>query len=227
MEPGAPEISTRLQALKKLNTAGFWTGVRINPLFPIYPDGYYSETDFDQSRQAEVFDYFNYQLVDAIRQYGGKSIIAGFVHLSPAALSRIEKKLNFPLSNFMKPINRETGSGFFYSKNEIRAYYERIHKRCLENNIQFTTCYLGYGESYYRENRDLWANKKDCCNVKERAAAFKKTACDIGWRDRFKASNNKKKGLNRLLQYINLILYNLILKALSEEKKDGKENSDQ
>jgi DNA repair photolyase len=39
LEPGAPAPRKRLQALQKLADNGFWTTVRINPLFPIYPDG--------------------------------------------------------------------------------------------------------------------------------------------------------------------------------------------
>jgi DNA repair photolyase len=226
LEPGAPGISTRLDALKKLTAAGFWVGVRINPLFPVYPDGYYSDPGFDRSRQPGVFDYFDYQLVDVISQYGGRCIIAGFVHLSPAALARIESKLNFPLGDFMKPANRETRNGFFYSKEEIRAYYERIQKRCLKNNIQFTTCYLGFGESHYWENRYLWANKRDCCNAAGKVAAFKKTAQNIGLMDRLKAFDNPGKGFKRLLRYLGLIFLNLILKELTREKKDGKKSSE-
>src|SRR5690606_9008928 len=37
LEPGAPAPERRLQALQKLAQNGFWTTVRINPLFPIYP----------------------------------------------------------------------------------------------------------------------------------------------------------------------------------------------
>ena len=33
IEPGAPSVERRLKALKKLNENGFWTTVRINPLF--------------------------------------------------------------------------------------------------------------------------------------------------------------------------------------------------
>jgi hypothetical protein len=32
-----------LLALQTLAEHGFWTTVRINPLFPIYPDGYYTD----------------------------------------------------------------------------------------------------------------------------------------------------------------------------------------
>ena len=42
LEPGAPSVQRRLAALSKLSEASIWTTVRINPLFPIYPDGYLS-----------------------------------------------------------------------------------------------------------------------------------------------------------------------------------------
>jgi DNA repair photolyase len=41
IEPGAPSAKRRLTALETLNKNGYWTSVRINPLFPIYPDGYF------------------------------------------------------------------------------------------------------------------------------------------------------------------------------------------
>jgi DNA repair photolyase len=41
IEPGAPGVQRRLEALKVLSENGFWTTVRVNPLFPIYPDGYF------------------------------------------------------------------------------------------------------------------------------------------------------------------------------------------
>ena len=50
IEPGAPAPSKRLGALQKLARNGFWTTVRINPLFPIYPDGFYTNPKFDHSK---------------------------------------------------------------------------------------------------------------------------------------------------------------------------------
>ena len=38
MEPGAPTVARRIEALKTLREAGIWTTVRINPLFPMYPE---------------------------------------------------------------------------------------------------------------------------------------------------------------------------------------------
>src|SRR5690606_30276638 len=46
LEPAAPTIKRRLMALEKLNKAGFWTTVRLNPLFPTYPDGYFSDKKY-------------------------------------------------------------------------------------------------------------------------------------------------------------------------------------
>lgn len=43
LEPGAPSVSRRLSALAKLNVAGIRTAVRLNPLFPTYPDGTFSD----------------------------------------------------------------------------------------------------------------------------------------------------------------------------------------
>jgi DNA repair photolyase len=50
IEPGAPSVKLRFDALKKINEAGFWTTVRINPFFPMKPDGFYSDPDSVQKR---------------------------------------------------------------------------------------------------------------------------------------------------------------------------------
>lgn len=58
IEPGAPPPHRRLAALHKLQSLGFWTTVRINPLFPIYPDGYFTDPNFDRKEAVEPFPYF-------------------------------------------------------------------------------------------------------------------------------------------------------------------------
>jgi len=55
LEPEAPAPSKRLKALQKLAKHGFWTTVRINPLFPIYPDGYYTKPYFDHAQPGQPF----------------------------------------------------------------------------------------------------------------------------------------------------------------------------
>src|SRR5262245_19297328 len=59
LEPGAPAPSKRLQALQTLAEHGFWTTVRINPLFPMYPDGYYTDPHFDHTRPIKPFNFFS------------------------------------------------------------------------------------------------------------------------------------------------------------------------
>jgi hypothetical protein len=61
IEPGAPAPSKRPQALQTLVEHGFWTTVRINPLFPIYPDGYYTDPHFDHARPVKPCNFFSWE----------------------------------------------------------------------------------------------------------------------------------------------------------------------
>ena len=46
IEPGAPSAQRRMRALERINKHGFWTTVRMNPFFPIRPDGYFTNPNF-------------------------------------------------------------------------------------------------------------------------------------------------------------------------------------
>lgn len=67
IEPGAPPLSRRLNALRILNSEGFWTTVRINPFFPIWPDGYFTDSEyilkkFGSIRSIPKFNFFDITL---------------------------------------------------------------------------------------------------------------------------------------------------------------------
>ncbi len=198
IEPGAPNAKRRLKALQKLARNGFWTTVRINPFFPMYPDGYYTDPEFDRENMPEPFDYSSFEMIDEIASYGVQSILAGVVRLSSYSLNQIEKAVGRDLKIFYNYKNKKNAHftekksrDFHYSDKEIRAYYERIHAKCLQNGIQFTTCYIGNGEKQFWSDQDLWSNKTDCCNVKGRVQAFQDDSRSIPWETRMKHTSHK------------------------------------
>jgi DNA repair photolyase len=191
IEPGTPSAKRRLKALKKLSQNGFWTTVRINPLFPIYPDGYFSDPNFNRTKDIPKFDFSSFEMVDEIASYGVPSILAGFVRLAPSALNQIEKATGVNLRPFFNPDHKKSTRDYHFSDAEIRAYYERIHAKCIQNGIQFTTCYIGNGESHFWKDQDLWSNKEDCCNAKKRIKEFKEDSRSIDWIERLKHTNVK------------------------------------
>ena len=199
IEPGAPSAKRRLKALEKLARNGFWTTARLNPFFPIYPDGYFTNPNFDR-KKIKPFHYSSFEMIDEIAAHGVQSILAGMVRLSSFSLNQIEKAAGRNLREFYRTDTKKSAifterksRDFHYSDAEIRAYYERIHAKCKQNGIQFTTCYIGNGERHFWKDRDLWSNKKDCCNAIDRVKAFSKTktARDIPWKERMKHTNNK------------------------------------
>lgn len=198
LEPGAPTPIKRLEALKRLNELGFWTTVRLNPLFPIYPDGKYSrnlETSFST-------DFFSFDTIKTLSEYGCKSLLTGFVHLEDQVIKLIEEKTHINLYDMMSDEIKEQGPGFRYSANEIRRYYELIKSECQQYNIEFTTCYLGLGESYFWKDQDLWDNKEDCCNIKNRLASFENDTQMISISKRLEISNIEMSFFQKFLHSI-------------------------
>ena len=195
IEPGAPSAKRRLRALEKINNEGYWTTVRINPLFPIRPDGFYTNPNFKWWGEGEVptFNYSSFDMVDEIAATGTPAILAGFGRFSSFSLNQIEKAVDMDLRQFYKPDNstKKSRRDFHYSEAEIRYYYEQIKERCFKNAMEFTTCYIGNGEKHFWNDQDIWSNKKDCCNIKNRVSAFKNDSREIAFEERLKLVNNK------------------------------------
>lgn len=191
IEPGTPSAKRRLKALEKLVQAGFWTTVRINPFIPMYADGYYTDPEFDKINMPKPFHFSSYEMIDEIAKTGCKSILTGVVRLSSYSINQMEKATGRELRNFYKEDVKKNSRDFHYSDKEVRAYYERIQIRCLQNNIEFTTCYIGNGEAQFWRDQDLWSNKADCCNIKGKVEAFKTDSRQIEWSLRLKHTNYK------------------------------------
>ena len=173
IEPGAPSAKRRLAALSKISNEGYCTNVRINPLFPIYPDGYFTDPNFKWEGEVPKFDFFSFDMIEQIAEAKVPSVLAGFARFSPHALNQIEKATGFNLRIMYKDEFSKSKRDFHYSDAEIRYYYSEIKERCKTNGIDFTTCYIGNGEKHFWKDQDLWSNKKDCCNIKGKVAAFK------------------------------------------------------
>ncbi|OUR93726.1 hypothetical protein A9Q84_19890 [Halobacteriovorax marinus] len=215
LEPGAPSPIKRLEALKVLSDLGFWTTVRLNPLFPIYPDGKYSrniESDFST-------DFFSFKSIETLYEYGCKSLLTGFVHLEDQVIKLIENKTQINLYDMMSNELKEEGPGFRYSNSEIRKYYELIKEECQKFNIEFTTCYLGLGEPYYWKDQDLWDNKDDCCNIKNRLESFKTDTQMIPIVNRLEISNVEMSYFQKRLHSFWQSFKSYFLKKIFESSK--------
>lgn len=192
LEPGAPSAKRRLEALQKLAKQGIWTTVRVNPLFPIYPDGYFTDPSFEKNGAIPKFDFTSFDIVDAIADHGIPALLTGFGRFSSFALNRIMEATDVDLRAFFRPeVVRKSPRDLHYSDHEIRYYYNEIKKRCDQRGLQFTTCYIGNGEQHFWKDRDLWSNKKDCCNVKGRLEAFRSDSRQIPFEERLKHTSHK------------------------------------
>jgi len=186
IEPGAPSAKRRLEALEKLVEEGFWTTVRINPLFPIYPNGFFTDPNYDHSKNTAKFDFFSFDMIDEIADHKVQSLLAGFVRLSGFGLNNISKETGVDLREFFGEKKFKRSSNYHYDDKEIRFYYETIKERSNLKGVQFTTCYIGNGEDHFWKDQDLWDNKSDCCNAKGNIAAFENDSRSINWDERMR-----------------------------------------
>jgi DNA repair photolyase len=201
IEPGAPSVARRLKAIKLLKDASIWTAVRINPLFPTYPDGYFTDQEGLQSRfssaseipKLDLLDIENCEtFFDSLKETGVNTLIAGFVRLNQTSISQLSRATNINIRNFFAP-ERYTNSGeSHYSDAEIAYYYKTLHMKAIRRGMRFSTCYIGNGMKDYYQYQKLWNNKKDCCDVVGNVSAFKKTSQNIPWEVREKCATSKE-----------------------------------
>lgn len=193
IEPGAPSAKRRLLALKKLAENGFWTTVRINPLFPIRPDGYFTDPNFKWEGEVPKFEFTNFDMIDELAEHKVPAVLTGFGRFSKISMNATERAVGFNLRQFFNHGNRGDTSwrDYKFSDKEIRYYYEQIKKKCVSNNMQFTTCYIGNGEGHFWKDQDLWSNKIDCCNIKKRVPKFENDCREIEFEKRLKYTHQK------------------------------------
>ncbi|MBS1982736.1 MAG: hypothetical protein JST16_01075 [Bdellovibrionales bacterium] len=191
LEPGAPGVFRRLEALKRLAEEGFWTTVRINPLFPNRPDGYFTDPEsirarFGSKENAPSFELFDWDFISQLKEYRVPSLLAGMARLSPFAVRAISKETGIDFSAFFKPELFSKSSDSRFSDSEIAFYYKRIQAECVKAGIRFNTCYIGNGQKDYYQYQTLWSNKSDCCDARGNVQAFRASSQEVTWDDRMK-----------------------------------------
>jgi DNA repair photolyase len=167
-EPNASLTSERLSSCKTLSNKGFYVAARLNPLFPIYPDGHFSK----KRSNAEPLKYFDWDLIRMFSENGIKTVIAGFMRLSSWNLKWIKEAANNDLRYLFDPSTKQADQALHFSNEEKGYYYERIQQMCKNLNMDFTICYDG--DESYETFKYLWSNPNDCCNGIGNIPAFNK-----------------------------------------------------
>ena len=197
LESGAPPTSDRLDALSKLVKEGFFTAVRINPLFPIFPDKTLVkladettlrgallikkaiESDvktlpiFDLKLISDIISVFKQAPPETKNKH---TIIAGFARLPFVCIKWVSEAIGWQPKELKEFFHLKQGNCYYYSSEEIRHYYEAISELCKKENTPFSICYDA-DQNYYKF-KDLWANPKDCCNAVGVVKGFKKVFTD-------------------------------------------------
>jgi DNA repair photolyase len=181
IEPGAPSPKRRLKALQKLANHGFWTTARINPLFPIYPDGYYSDPHFDHTKPVAPFNFFSWTLIEAIAQHQVPTVLVGMARLYRPNFRFMREALGYDMRTHFAEDVREERASLHFSTAETDYYYRRIKALCDQHGLRFSTCYIGNdptGASFERYQQ-LWSNRADCCDAVGNVQAFTTTCADL------------------------------------------------
>jgi DNA repair photolyase len=200
IEPGAPSVTRRFAALKTLAEAGIWTAARINPLFPLRPDGYFSNREevvsrFEGSESIPEFPLYDNSLFDQLQESKVKTVIAGFVRLSPVAINAMSRATNINLKDFFLPDVMKGHNDKHYSDREIAYYYRWFRKECNVRGLRFTTCYIGNGAKDYFQYQGMWDNKIDCCDVVSNISTFTTTSQSVPWDERIRHAPNANKAM--------------------------------
>jgi len=200
LEPGAPNVWKRLNALSILNKAGYRTAVRLNPLFPTFPDGYFTNKNRIKQRfdkEVPKFPLFDIDsagdFLGSLSDVGVKTLVAGYVRLSPFAIHQIKNSTGIDLGSFFdSSLEKNSGEQKHYSDAEIAFYYTKLRDICSRNGLRFTTCYIGNGIKDYYQYQKLWSNERDCCDVRNEVKSFNASSQDIPWEVRHISAKHKR-----------------------------------
>jgi DNA repair photolyase len=130
IEPGAPTPRRRLQALQTLAEHAFWTTVRINPLFPIYPDGYYTDPHFDHSKPVKPFNFFSWEMIEVLAQHRVPSVLVGMVRLYQPSVRFMNQALGEDMRSYFAADVQEERASIHFSAAETSYYYQKIRELC-------------------------------------------------------------------------------------------------
>jgi DNA repair photolyase len=159
----------RIAFVKKLSGMGIPTAFRIQPLFPIYPDGTLSRGY--PLKESIKSKYFSLDLVDELLKVKPHCIIAGFLKVYSSNIYKEFSDAGMDIAPYYR-LNSK-----YLSPEEIEKYFTLIKKKCDNAGVNFSVCYDK--AQNFEKFRHMWANKNDCCCAKGMIDGFTKTARDV------------------------------------------------
>lgn len=203
LEPGAPSFSRRKKALQKLISSDIRCAVRINPLFPRFPDEYYSSIDkvierFGSEKNIPELPLYNDNFIPDLAEAGPMTIIVGFVRLTGRTINAVGAATGVDFRSFFKPEQLATNKERHFSQPEIAEYYKYFRNKCKESALRFSTCYIGNGIEEYFAHQDKWSNKSDCCDVKGKLSLFRKTSQEVPWEKRISFAPHSQDAISNM-----------------------------
>jgi hypothetical protein len=111
--------------------------VRINPLFPIYPDGYYTDPHFDHARPVKPCNFFSWEMLEVIAQHKVPTVVVGMVRLYQFNLRFMRQVLGYDLRSHFADDVRQERAVLHFSAAETACYYTRIRELGATYGLRF------------------------------------------------------------------------------------------
>lgn len=167
VEQNAASPLKRIDAAKKLIDSGVKTTLRVQPLFPIYPDGTLSNGYESNDR----LNYFSFDLIDELLKTKPHCIIVGFLKIYGEKMINELAGIGMDIKPYYRYHNKK------FSPREMERYYIDIKNKCDKAGVNFSICY-DKAENFERF-RNMWSNENDCCCAKGMIDGFRITARDV------------------------------------------------
>jgi DNA repair photolyase len=169
IERGASKPGERLQAMRAVSKAGFYTTARISPLIPLFADGHYSNQTSEAG--ARRFDHFSWDLVHEVCRHGAQNVLAEMMRFNTFVHRWIGTDTGDDLRWIVNENSSKSGGWAHISINEKKYYFERIRDICKSYGVEFSVC----DDGNFDEFRYLWQNQSDCCNALGKVRGFSAT----------------------------------------------------
>jgi DNA repair photolyase len=160
LEPGAPDVNSRFDALKILSSKNIYTCIRINPLFP-WGNVLNTVSEKEKDSLSNFLAYPDTDLLDRAVECNVKGIVAGVLNMDKNNWPRLLKILSkyYMLPGFYDEKNWQ------FSSEIISGCYSFLSRECKKRGLEFSTCYLGRGLDEYERYRHLWSCSDHFCSI--------------------------------------------------------------
>jgi hypothetical protein len=128
---------------------------------------------------VKPFNFFSWDMIEAIAQHNVPTVIVGMERLYRPILKFLNRALGYDMLSHFADDMKSKSMVLYFSAEETAFYYQRIKALCDTHGLRFSTCYIGNDETgeSFDSYQNLWTNLDDCCDAIGNVQAFQ-TTCE-------------------------------------------------